>query len=268
MIKKIIPAKVEGLSHFKGGSKNYFQPVINLIRPHDTLIVPFLGNCAVVQNIKACKRTIGNDIDYEVIHKWKQMNFDWIELWNADYMEFLQALDFTTLGRVVLYVDPPMPPMIKSSDRPKYRYEVSEQGHEQLLDYLCSLPTGIDIVVTCHANRLYQRKLSHFGRTMFTYYAGKRQIEEWLWCNYDLNVSSLHDYNYVGDTADERYLIKVKADRLTERLLKEGPLQAQAILSRMKENIIRSNTERIEQETHTIESGRQWYENREQPSSL
>ncbi len=56
---------------FFGGKGSSFRNLVNLIPPHDVFISPFLGNCAVLRNIRPAGRSIGVDADREIVMGWK-----------------------------------------------------------------------------------------------------------------------------------------------------------------------------------------------------
>src|SRR5690606_19211545 len=87
--------KIANIAHYFGGkgSSGTYQTIINEIRPHDVLIVPFLGNCAITRYIKRSETTIGIDASSFIIACWKEMKYNWIELINGCGIEYLENLD-------------------------------------------------------------------------------------------------------------------------------------------------------------------------------
>ena len=51
-----------------------YQRIVNHIRPHDTLVIPFLGNCAITRVIKWPSRVMLND--HDLLDKWRAANLD------------------------------------------------------------------------------------------------------------------------------------------------------------------------------------------------
>lgn len=69
--------KIANITHYFGGkgSSGTYQAIINEIRPHDVLVVPFLGNCAITRYIKRSGHTIGIDASSFIIDCWKEMQY-------------------------------------------------------------------------------------------------------------------------------------------------------------------------------------------------
>lgn len=68
--------KIPGLTTYFGGkgSSGTYQRIITHIRPHDTLLIPFAGNCAVTRAIRWPGRVLVNDLDV-VVQAWRAGNF-------------------------------------------------------------------------------------------------------------------------------------------------------------------------------------------------
>lgn len=147
-------------NYFGGkGGEGVYQTIINHIPPHDILIIPFLGNCAITRNIKPCTLTICNDLDKEVITMWRSTiskNSDAARLASTKMdvagrlnkndvacryllirkcaLELLKNLPMDPLiknvdrDRIAIYVDAPYPHFTRAS-RQRYRYELTNKQH-------------------------------------------------------------------------------------------------------------------------------------------
>ena len=91
---KIIGQKIKGIDTYFGGkgANGTYQQIINCIRPHERLVIPFLGNGSIARNIKSAHSTIGNDVSSCIVKFWKNMNFDWIDIKNQDAIMLLKNL--------------------------------------------------------------------------------------------------------------------------------------------------------------------------------
>ena len=70
--------KIKGIETYPGGkaASGSFQKIINEIPPHEMLVIPFLGNCAVTRNISRADTTIGIDACSQIVSVWKS-------IWNS-----------------------------------------------------------------------------------------------------------------------------------------------------------------------------------------
>src|SRR5919109_36689 len=82
-----------------------YQAIIAAMPPHDTYIETHLGSGAVMKHKPLALRSIGIDIDSEVIKRFGSMAG--IELHQGDALAFLRQFDYRTAGRVLVYADPP-----------------------------------------------------------------------------------------------------------------------------------------------------------------
>jgi len=105
--------KLPTISTYYGGkgSSGTYQKIINHVRPHDTLIIPFLGNCALTRSMEWPAQVIANDLDPYIIDQWRDAELGpRLDLYNLPALDFLATvLKRPSLGRVVIYCDPPYP---------------------------------------------------------------------------------------------------------------------------------------------------------------
>jgi site-specific DNA-adenine methylase len=222
----------------KGIAKRYFggkgasgavQKIINCIRPHDTLVEPFLGNGYLSRSIKKPSRIIGNDLSSKVYHKWQKLGYSWMELNNLPAVELLKRLNFKELGKTVVYLDPPYPLSSRKSPKLVYDYEMTNSDHAKLLDYVLNeLPKNVDVLISTYPNSLYEEKLKDWSKIVFQVKTSQGMATEVLYYNYS-DISLIHDYSFAGDNYRERLQIKRKAQRWVNRLEKMPDYEKQAI---------------------------------------
>ena len=74
LLRLKIPSVIYGLENYPGckGAAGVYQNIISHIPKCDTLIVPFLGHCAITRDIKRPKCLISNDLDPFVYACWRE----------------------------------------------------------------------------------------------------------------------------------------------------------------------------------------------------
>jgi DNA adenine methylase len=223
--------KQEGIAkrYFGGkGASGTIQKIINCIRPHDTLIIPCLGNDTLSRIIKRPARVIGNDIDGDVFRKWQELNYDWIELHNMDAVNFLKSIDFSKLGKVVIYIDPPYPLNSRKSQAKVYNHEMTDEQHIQLLKAVMKLPNNVDVLISTYPNELYEQMLKGWFKIKFQSKTSHGMATEVLYRNYE-DINLLHDYRFTGTDYRERDRIKKKTRRWLNNILKMPEHERKAI---------------------------------------
>ncbi|MBD2768448.1 DNA adenine methylase [Hymenobacter sp. BT664] len=229
--------KIPGLNTYfggKGGSGTY-QRIINHIRPHDTLVIPFAGNCAVTRAIKWPGRVLINDLDTAVGDAWRAANLGpRLEVYNLPALDFIRnAIQSPRVGRLVIYCDPPYPLDSRKSSKLIYNHEMTHEQHVELLDairWLC-----VDCLVSTYPNDLYAQQLSHWHRTEFQSMTRKGPATEWLFYNYP-TPTVLHDDCFSGENYRTREYTKRKAARWVARYKAMPPHEQQRILGQILEN--------------------------------
>jgi hypothetical protein len=88
----------------KGGAGVY-QTIINNIPPHDTYIETHLGGGNILERKRPAARSVGIDVDPEVIEVWQQLDVPGLELHHGDAVAWLESHQFT--GSEFVYADPP-----------------------------------------------------------------------------------------------------------------------------------------------------------------
>lgn len=223
--------KLPGLDTYFGGkgASGAVQKIINLIRPHDTLVIPFAGNCALTRHIRRPGRVLVNDLDPVVVAAWQAAQVPGVEVSNLPALDFLSAvLQRQDLGRVVIYCDPPYPfTTRKGGDRQVYAFEMQDDEHPLLLETLGWLP--VDCLISTYPNELYAEQLSTWNRVEFQAMTRKGPATEHLYYNYPA-PTILHDDRFAGDNYRQREYVKRKAQRWLQKWEKLPAHEQQVLL--------------------------------------
>lgn len=170
--------------------------------------------------------SIGIDIDSAVIESWR--GEEGVRLICGDAVAVLRGYSFT--GREFVYADPPYLLSTRKSG-PIYRYEYSDQQHEELLACLKSL--ACPVMVSGYWSELYDRELAGWNSICFeSMTRGGVMATEWVWMNYPEPVE-LHDYSFLGETFRERERIKRKIGRWAKKLEAMPRWERQALYAAM-----------------------------------
>jgi hypothetical protein len=216
----------------KGGAGVY-QTIINQQPPHDCYIEPFLGGGSVMLHKRPASSNLGIDRDAGSIARFRGAA-DWVPsivvLKSGDGISYLEK--WRGSSDTLIYCDPPYLLNTRSSQRPLYRYKLSEDDHVRLLHVLRSLPCMVQ--VSGYYSRLYADMLKGWRMIRYTSMTRGGPRRECLWMNYAA-PTCLHDYRYLGEDYRERERIGRRVRRWRDRLVDLHPLERQAILSRMTE---------------------------------
>lgn len=197
--------KIPGLDTYFGGkgSSGTAQRIINHIRPQDTLIIPYAGNCAVTRAIQWPGRVLLNDLDPAVLDAWRAAGLGpCLEVYNIPAIDFItQAIQSPRVGRVVIYCDPPYPLASRKSPQLRYRFEMTDAQHAGFLDAVRWL--RVDCLVSTYPTDQYTQQLSHWNRTEFQSQTRHGAATEWLFYNYP-RPEVLHDARFSGEDYRQR----------------------------------------------------------------
>jgi site-specific DNA-adenine methylase len=87
--------KIRGLSNYLGskGGMGTAERIINLIRTHETLVIPFAGHCAITREMRWPDRVLINDLDTTVVDAWRAASLDpQLEVYNLPALDCLHAV--------------------------------------------------------------------------------------------------------------------------------------------------------------------------------
>ena len=222
--KRIYPGN---LVHYQGGKgqDGTYQKIINRLPRHDIYIEGCLGGGAVLKMKRPARRSIGIDIDPDIVAAWQDVEFPGLTVHCDDVIRFLS--EFSWSGSELVYLDPPYLRNTRSFQGKLYRYEMTEKQHRELLVVIKKIPAPV--IISGYWSAIYAEELKEWRTTSFT--AVKRsgeKAEEWLWMNYPEPLE-LHDYSYLGKDFRERERIKRKRERWENKLRSLPALEAQAI---------------------------------------
>jgi DNA adenine methylase len=219
------------------GGKNgggAWQRIINLIPPHTRYCECFAGSAPVLRYKRPARQSWAVDLDPAALAGIrgvvpagtavvKQDAVWWIR--SRLVRGWWQPGDF-------LYCDPPYLMETRRSG-PMYRFEMTREEHEELLDVLLRLPCMV--LISGYWSDLYADRPMGWSTASFLMMTrGGRQAEEWLWFNYPPPVA-LHDYRWLGSTFREREKLNRRRRRWVARLARMDTLQRQMLLAAMQE---------------------------------
>lgn len=215
--------------HFPGGKGGLYRQLIGLMPPHEVYIETHLGSGAVLRFKKEAARNIGIDLDPDVIRTWQGRATRNLEIRQADAVDFLRAFPFA--GAELIYCDPPYLPETRRRQR-IYRFEYSEQDHEELLTTLKELPAMV--MISGYDSELYRDLLSGWRCVRFqTGSHGQPRIET-VWINFDPPAVP-HDLRYFGRDFREREQVRRRQQRLKRRLESLEPAERALLFEWMQE---------------------------------
>ncbi|HES59160.1 MAG TPA: DNA adenine methylase [Caldithrix sp.] len=221
-----------------------YQTIINHIPKHKTLIIPFLGNCAIFRKIASADNTILIDKDPEVIKNWctiiKNYDRSGITLINDDSISYLQKCRVGP--ETVIYADPPYPLNVRNSCH-QYNFDFTDKDHVKLLKTLLQL--DCKILISTYQNDLYSKMLWGWNKTMYPGRTRQGIRYELLYYNFNLNDIELHDYSYLGKNFRERERIKKKIHRYSSKLKRLQRFESLAIINKLSRDLIIKNDDVI-----------------------
>jgi len=203
-------------SYYGGKSGDgVYQKIINQIPEHDITIIPFYGKGGVFKNMKRAKRYFLADIDGEVCHNTDLPIIcqNWKYTLSAIRTELHRRnLEFA-FQKVFSYLDPPYPMSTRKSDRPRYKFEMTDEQHIELLKYIAPIHYERSyIAISTYDNDMYREHLQHWRKIQFNAPTRNGSATETLYMNYP-PPAKLHDYRYLGDNKAQRQAIKRKLQR-------------------------------------------------------
>jgi DNA adenine methylase len=215
---------------YPGGKGKCFHQLINLMPSHHTYIESHLGGGAVMRNKRPAARNIGIDFDPTVIQMWGSLPNYNIELVTADAATYLSSFEFD--GGELIYLDPPYLPRTRRQQR-LYRFEYSEQQHNDLLEVIRSLPCKV--MISGYDDPFYDRLLVGWNKEKFLVNSQVGRREECVWFNFE-RPDSLHDSTYLGKTYRERQTVKRRRNRMRERIQKMDAVERCELMNWMIAN--------------------------------
>jgi site-specific DNA-adenine methylase len=237
-----------------GGKGGCFRHLINQIPPHNRLIIPFAGHCAIVRHMQLPQRVMLNDLDASVFRWWRRYLEAATPIQEAKYffnmeteqerrilvknqcgLELLEDLSREVriddenhgLQRAFIYLDPPYLHSTRKSES-RYRHELSHDDHVRLLAIVNELPCRI--MISGYSSKLYTTKLASWRHFDFPSSTRGGMATEHVWCNYP-EPTELQDYRYLGRDRRERFKLLRREQNMIEKLSRLPELERNALLT-------------------------------------
>jgi DNA adenine methylase len=209
------------------GSFGVYHNIINHIPVHKIYIEPFLGSGAIMRYKKPAQTNWGNDIDENIISKWREVSAAQIKL---TVMPALKLLSTVTADRdTFVYIDAPYLKHTRRSRRNIYKYEMNERQHRELLFLV--LTANFNCMISHYPCSLYDEMLKDWNKVEFEVMTHTGKRTEAIYMNYPI-PTKLHDYRYIGKDCWDRQRIHRKIDRWANRLKTLPELERNAILDK------------------------------------
>jgi DNA adenine methylase len=203
------------------GSSGAYQAIVASMPPHDTYIEAFLGTGVVMLAKPAAARTIGLDLDLEVLRAFQagldaDKRFLWEpsamaegatpELHCVDAITFLAGFDYASAGRVLVYLDPPYPHATRLSTK-RYRHELTDDDHRRLIAVARSIPAAV--ILSSYPSPLYDELVGDWRQTRLQVMTRAGPRTEGLWFNFP--AGDVAWSTFAGRNFTDRQRIKRKA---------------------------------------------------------
>jgi DNA adenine methylase len=216
---------------YPGGKGKCFHQIINVLPAHTTYIETHLGGGAVLRHKAAAERSIGIDIDPDVIEWWRRHHSTLATFVADNAMEVLRSYPFN--GSEVVYCDPPYLPSTRKRQR-VYRYELDEKDHYELLSLLRQLPCRV--AISGYPSQLYNDELAGWNNLQFSAKTHSGVRVECLWINYPI-PDQIHDPRFLGENFRHRQNIKRRMHRLQSRISHLSKQEQHALATWLSEQL-------------------------------
>lgn len=221
------------------------QTLINHVPPHDVLVIPFAGHCALSRTIQPCSALLLCDLDDEVRSWWQSRLPAHARFQRSDGIGLLEemAIDAESSGgvlecqasRVCVYCDPPYRLVTRTSDT-RYRHDWTDRDHQRFLQALTRLAaTQASLMVSHYRNDMYDTALRSWRRTDFTAQTRGGPRTESLYCNFE--VTDLHDFRFYGGESStqasprrQREVLKRREQSARRKIAAMAPLERKRFL--------------------------------------
>ena len=243
----------------KSGSGTY-QTIINQIPPHRLYVELFGGMLGIYRHKRPAQTSIIVEKDANLINRYKEnfnipaeygtamslLNFannrrsNGVKCFEGCAFELFEfSAAYTALNNedVFIYADPPYPHETRSSST-RYKNEMTDEQHKELLETLLSIPDA-KIALSTYPNDQYYDFFLGRNEWRFiefeSHTRGGMAIEQ-LWMNYP-EPTQLHDYRYLGEDYRERERISRKLKRWEAKFQDLAPLEQMAMLQRLNKTL-------------------------------
>lgn len=227
----------ESFSYF--GSKNQlYQALINLIPRHDLYVEAFAGFAAVGRHLMPAPTRVFMERDPIQCRRLEQHLLPPDQVLCGDALSMLRGVVYLGSPRSFVFVDPPYPISDRRDPRPRYRCEMTDEQHQELIRMLkpararvmvCGFPWGI------YAAAFDGDPAWHRHDFKVTLRGGRRGMES-VWCNY-ADPYPLHDYRYWGQNRKVRQDVRRLVSRTVSKIKRLDPHRRQAVLDAIHRDV-------------------------------
>lgn len=206
-----------------------YQAIINEIPICTDFYEVFCGSAQLSKILLSICPAINihlNDIDSSVIDKY---SFTSAKCTNQHYLDFLLSIDERDYDRSIFFLDPPYHHSTRVGIEKIYKFEMSDQDHIVLFDYISSLPLKFILI---HPKDCIYDNLLNLGwryKELKIRYNKKTSIER-IYCNYEV-PHQLLTYRFLGENFTQRQRILRKCTRFSQKLLSLPELERNAVIS-------------------------------------
>lgn len=246
-------------SYFGGKAGNgTYQTLINNIPPHRARYSLFAGNDTLAIHCKPAELNVLIDLDNDVIDAWERVFKDrpfgptlwFLQVANAfdilrkDLTKFFDGDDNLEFEKeeVFIFLDPPYPMGTRKSQKPVYKFEMTDEQHAELISIVASPEfEKFKIMLCSYQNAMYDLLLldgQPFKWYTVDYQSMTRNGLAWerIYMNYP-PPTELHDYRYLGGNFRQRERIKRIKTNLLSKLSKMEPIERNAMIAEIVEGL-------------------------------
>lgn len=194
--------------------------------PHQTFISGFAGSGGVEFKKRLAVVNIACELDLDVIETYWSWEHGYT-VKNLPFLKWYRAQKFLQ-SPVMIYCDAPYRFKARSSGRAYYKYEMSDEQHEDFLTTMVRSPHHV--AISHYKDSMYTAHLKgwRFIEWDVMSHTGKRK--EGLYMNYD-EPKQLHQYDLLGDNFTRRQQLKRKKERFVKKLESLPPVERYALLA-------------------------------------
>lgn len=208
-----------------------YQRIISNMPPHSMYVEPFFGSGQIFWRKRPAVRNVIIDADAGAIDEAMRILTSKPALgastsvFERDALELLPKL--APPADAVVYCDPPYLHSTRTS-RHRYKHELTDDQHTQLLTLLQALPCRV--LLSGYPSQLYSDLLKGWRCESYRTRTRGRTLTECLWCNFPAPVE-LHDWTHLGQNHRERLTLRRFAARFNAKLDRMPELKRNFVLS-------------------------------------
>lgn len=216
---------IPGLEDFLGAKVASVRQVLRRMPPHSLYVEAFLGGGAVARHKVPALRTIGVEIDPEICERWRRARWPGVELVEACVIAWLEEAAAWLPFDALVYADPPYRHCTRGDKR--YRYELTDEQHLELLGALDAIPCSV--MVSGYPSTLYDVALAGWSREEFPAMTRGGPRTEVLWWRSSVASSGV-GARFIGRDRRQRWNVKKRVRRWTAKFSAMPPSERAAVL--------------------------------------